>query len=507
MADGNGGAMPQVGSDTGQNETSASDSRAQAAAFWREANQLSREYLQIVHGLDGDELGRWRAWDRMEDGQAYYHGRPVAFNFLPCVFGPCAQQQFSAIAETTYRILCKVIHCYQSDAQFRTLFRFDPRVEELVLLPSGYHEPLPMARFDLIYNQEKQLLQFCEFNTDSSSGMLENSEACAAVAESDAFWEFQNTYPLESRCDVQFEGWARKLMDVLGTTAAFRRLKKEGRTPHVAIAVCMESPNPDVRELDAYQEIIEDLGWDCSIYDVRNLRMQDGRLVGSDALAGQNNVPIDGVWRFCIVVDLLKYWEEVQPFIEAVRSGAVALVGAFSTQIAHDKQLFALLRSPEVQPLLTPAEREFVEERIPFTAFLDDPSLNLAEVRSNPAGWVLKPTDWYATKNVTAGAECTEEQWNRLIDEALAVSDGSPYLVQRFVAPAASEAIPMYGNEADFTAKPRPFGGLYGLYCHCGQFAGVYVRQGPFEVIGSAREGLVAPVFWLQGENEPSFVR
>ncbi|WP_281508490.1 hypothetical protein [Parvibacter caecicola] len=464
--------------------------------------QLARQYLQVVRGLHGDEPGRWRAWERMEDGQAYYRGLPVAFDFLPTLFTPASRRNFASIVETTYGILRKVIHCYQSDAQFRKLFRFDPRVEELVLLPSGYEEPLPMARFRLLYNQQTEAFQFCEFNTDSSSGMLENAEACAAVAESDAFWEFQSRYPLESRCDEQFEGWAEKLMAIFRTTAAFKQLQREGQVPHVAIAVCMESPNPDVRELDAYQEIIEDLGWDCSIYDVRDLRVEDGRLVGRNALAGQNNVPIHLVWRFCIVVDLLKYWDEVQPFIKAVRTGAVTLVGAFSTQIAHDKQLFALLRHPEVQPLLTFEERAFVEERIPFTAFLDDPSLDLEEVRACPADWVLKPTDWYATKNVTAGAECTTEQWNRLIDEALASRDGSPYLVQRFVAPATSPAIPLYGREADFTAAPQPYGNLFGLYCHCGQFAGVYVRQGPQEVIGSAREGLVAPVFWLKNADE-----
>lgn len=470
-------------------------------AVFEQGLQLAAEYAAMVNGLDGDELGRWRAWERMEDGQAYYHGMPVAFDFIPCLLPPAAAETFSAMVETTYGILCKVIRRYQVDEQFRALFRFDPRVQQLVLLPSGYDEPLPMARFDIIYSQQEQRFRFCEFNTDSSSGMLENSEACAAVAESDAFWEFQASHPLESRCHVQFEGWARKLMALYRGTSACQELLRQGRVPHMAIAVCMESPNPDVRELEAYQEIIEELGWDCSIYDVRNLYMDNGRLMGANALAGANDRPIDVVWRFCIVVDLLKYWDEVQPFVEAVAGGAVTLIGAFSTQIAHDKQLFALLRMPQLQGMLTADERQFVEDTIPFTAFLDDPSLDLEEVRCHPAEWVLKPTDWYATKNVTAGGECTEEEWNRLIDEALGARGGSPYLVQRFVTPAETPAIPLYGNEADFTAVPQPFGNLYGLYCHCGTFAGAYVRQGPHEVIGSARQGLVAPVFWLKGDG------
>ncbi len=476
--------------------------RFEDKAAFEQSAQLISEYIATVARLDGDEPGRWRAWERMEDGQAYYHGLPVAFDFVPCLLPPAAQRCFSAMVETTYGILCKVIRRYQTDEQFRSLFRFDPRVQELVLLPSGYDEPLPMARFDVLYSQQEQRFCFCEFNTDSSSGMLENSEACAAVAESDVFWEFQATHPLESRCNVQFEGWARKLMALYRGTGACQELQQQGKVPHVAIVVCMESPNPDVRELEAYQEIIEELGWDCSIYDVRSLYTEDGRLMGADALAGASGQPIDMVWRFCIVVDMLKYWDEVQPFVEAVRSGAVTLIGAFSTQIAHDKQLFALLRTPQLQEMLTPEERQFVEDVIPFTAFLDDPGLDLTEVRRNREQWVLKPTDWYATKNVTAGGECTEEEWNRLIDEALAIRDGSPYLVQRFVTPAETPAIPLYGNEADFVAAPRPFGNLYGLYSHCGSFAGAYVRQGPHEVIGSARQGLVAPAFWVEDDSQ-----
>ena len=470
--------------------------------FMEADERLNREYLNGVHQLKGDEMGRWCAWERMERGDAYYHGLPVAIDFLPRIFSPGARSYFAETVRTTYRILCKVIARYQEDAAFRSLFRFDPRVRELLLIPSGYEEPLPMARFDMLYSQELGRFMFCEFNTDASSGMLENSESAAAVAESEAFWEFSQRHPLATRCEEQYEGWVRRFTELFVTTDLFAERSAGGRPPHVAIAVCLESPNPDVRELEAFQELFDDLGWECSICDVRAFEMRGGRLVASEALIGVAGQPIDAVWRFCVVVDLLKYWDEVQPFIQAARTGAVELIGAFSTQIAHDKQLFALMRRPEVLALLTPDEQAFVAERIPFTAFLDDPELDLQEVRAHPADWVLKPTDWYATKNVTVGSECTPEHWNALIDELLAATDGSPYLVQRFVAPSESAAIPLYGLEADFTAPPRPYGNLFGLYCQCGTFAGVYVRQGPHDVIGSAREGLVAPVFWSLADGE-----
>ena len=95
-----------------------------------------------------------------------------------------------------------------------------------------------------------------------------------------------------------------------------------------------------------------------------------------------------------------------------------------------------------------------------------------------------------------AGPECTPDEWKAYLEQAVQNSETS-YIVQRFYPPSQTTTIPIYGNATDFEAAPTSVGNLFGAYVYAGKFAGLYVRQGPHEVIGTAREGLVAPVLWV----------
>lgn len=497
---------------------------------WREENAaLTAEYLDYVNELQGDELGRRAAWKRMGEGTAYYRGEPAALSYLPRVFGSAMRCFVEKKALVAYGILTKVIERYRTDAAYRREFRFDPRVEELVLLPTGYDELLPVARVDFALNEESGELRFVEFNTDSSSGMDETRNALAAVEMTEPYQRFTKAHQASTDVEAQFAGWVRTFKRIYESSeqgcarraAGAQRAMSEGaqdagaasaqdavvvgeaaqdagaasvdERPRVAIVACLDSPNPHIGELETFMHTFEDEGFACSVFDVRQLRFDGEKLVGEKALAGESNVEIDCIWRFCIVVDLLEHWGEMQDFIEAVRSGKVPMIGGFSTQIVHDKQLFAILRKPATLAFLTQEEREFVERHIPRTVFLDELSAQeRAELKAHPERWVIKPTDWYASINVSAGAECDPEEWARLVDEMPA-----GFIAQEFFAPHKTDVVPLYGREEDFACEPRKFGNLFGAYVYAGKFAGLYVRQGPHDVIGSAREGLVAPVLWV----------
>lgn len=466
-------------------------------------HRYDQEYLTCVEALHGDEAGRRRAWKAMEAGSAWYHGAPVAFDFLPRCYDASEEERFAAIAHTTYGILRKVMERYRTDPVYAAQFRFDPRVRELLALPDPLPEPLPMARFDMLYHDSDGSFVFCEFNTDSSSGMNETKEALYALEQAPSWQRFTQAYSVTNDVERQFEGWVRHFTALMKAALAARGVELSPtaplpKRPHLGIVVCLDSPQPEIGELEAFVPLFNKAGFACSVFDVRELTFDGETLWGNQALAGPSNVALDCLWRFCIVVDLLEHWDEVQNFIAAIAAEKVLMAGSFATQIVHDKQLFALLRQPATLEFLTPEEQAFITAHIPFTAFLDDPSLDLEAVRSHPEQWVLKPTDCYASKNVTAGKECSLPAWNQLIDQCLTNPGPSPYLVQEFVAPEVTPAIPLYGNPEDFTASPQPFGNLLGLFSHCGDFGGTYLRQGPEQVIGSARAGLVTPVLWVE---------
>ena len=63
---------------------------------------------------------------------------------------------------------------YLKNPSYRKLFPFSRKLEELILIPNGYQSLLPIARFDIFYNEENGNFKFCEINTDGTSAMNED---------------------------------------------------------------------------------------------------------------------------------------------------------------------------------------------------------------------------------------------------------------------------------------------------------------------------------------------
>ena len=463
-------------------------------------NAFEEEYLSIMAELDGDEAGRRAAWERMVEGNAYRHGVPAGINFLPRLYSQEMRAFFKTTSETMYGILAKVLRRYRDDKDYRREFRFDPRVEELVAIPNPYEEPLPFGRVDLLLDEETLDFRFCEFNSDSSSGMNENAEALAAIRLSETYRRFAAHHTLADDVERDFTGLVddfTRIYRSTGAPAATRLDEAGAQKPRLALVVLLDLPKPALGEMERYREYFMVRGYECSVFDARELEFDGERLIGRNALVGESDMEIDVIWRFCIVVDLLAHWDEVQGYVEAVRQGKVVMIGGFSTQVIHDKQVLAVLRRPATLAMLDERERAFVEAHVPATYFLDDPALEDKDLAHNKDQWVLKPADWYESNFVVAGRGVSDEEWAAALDEARSHASGSRFLVQEYFAPGNVTAIPLDGNEADFTAPPRRFGNLPGLLLFDGEFSGIYARQSDNAVISGSRGAVVCPILWV----------
>lgn len=453
---------------------------------------LAEEYLELVRTADASGRGRRDAWRRMEASSAYVGGAPAPISYLPRVLDQRTRENLASTALAVHGILEKMIAAYLDDPQFRKLFAFDPRVRDLILAPRASACLLPYARFDCFFDEAAGKARFVEFNADCSSGMNKTRAALSALRPSAPYRAFSARHRLADDEKRLFEGWVGDFLRLYGAVEGAKE------RPHVAIVMCMDGDDVPLGELARYAELFRAAGADASVCDVRDLTFRGGRLTCAHPREGAPGRPIDVVWRFCIVVDLLQHWDSCQDFVTAVTSGTVPMIGSFATQVAHDKQLFAVLRTPAAQALLTPAERALVEDSIPFTAFLDDPGLDVEQLLENPARWVIKPTDWYDNKGVYVGAQLSRPEWEAAVERCRADASPSAYLVQEFCAPARTPAIPLYGSEADFTGPVRDFGCLTGLYVFAGQFAGVYNRLGPTANVTAPGTFVVAPTLWVQ---------
>lgn len=451
----------------------------------------TREYFVLMDSLDGDIPGRRAAYDYMQNSTAIVHHQVVACSFIPRLFNARTYQVMKDTAETAHRILCKVIERYLEDPEYRRAFDFDPRLEELILLPRGYDAVLPFARVDTFIDEDDFRVKFCEFNADGSSGMNENREITASVAQSATFEEFAKHHKVEG-CEL-FESWVDKFLEIYATY--------ERRVENPRFAICDYLENGVVDEFYIYADLFRERGVDCVVVDVRDLHF-DGDVL-RDAEGGQ----VDAVWRRCVTNDVIDHWDESQELLNAVRAEKVALIGSFAGHIVHDKQIFKVLFDERTTAFLDGDEISFIEETVPLTAFLDENYINVPQIRANKDEWIIKPTDHYGADDVYAGCFVTQQEWEELVDKFANSRAGFPFIVQRYIRPFKTETLPPDTGidqlpDSEVSDEPKLYNNLNGLYLYNGEFEGVFSRLGPLPTISKDMQGMTAATIWVDVDAE-----
>lgn len=447
------------------------------------------EYLAIVDELGGCAAERIAARGYMEHSTAIYHGVVVDSSFVPRFYDRATYDHFKYIAETSHRILVKVMREYLENPAYRACFDFDERLVDLILLPRDYDAMLPFARVDLFLDEKTLDATFCEFNGDGSSGMNENREIGASIANAAPLREFAKRHALQTCDEALFPGWVDEFLSIYDTYA----FKVE--QPHVAIVDFLE--NAITEEFKIFAKLFASRGVECSVYDVRDLAFENGKLVGKKAFFGRDNAPINAVWRRSVTNDIIEHWGESQALIQAVRERKVALIGSFAGHIVHDKQIFQVLFMPQTRAILTPEENSFVDATVPFTSFFDESHVNVAQVKATREQWIIKPTDAYGSKDVYAGVDFSDEEWAAIVDRYVNGAAGAPFIVQRYCTPFRTKTLPLYGEPEDSSREAVPYNNLSGLYLYNGRFTGVFSRLGPEPVICKKTRGITSQTLWV----------
>lgn len=446
----------------------------------------THEYFQIMDELGGDIAGRRAAYDYMQRSTAIVHHQVVACSFIPRLFNKKTYEVMKDTAETAHRILCKVIEHYLDDPEYRRAFDFDPRLEELILLPRGYASVLPFARVDTFIDEDDYRVKFCEFNADGSSGMNENREITTSVAQSETFKRFSERHQVQG-CEL-FESWVQAFLDIYATY--------ERRVDNPRIAICDYLENGVVDEFHIYADLFRQRGVECVVADVRELAF-DG-----EVLRDKDGQRVDAIWRRCVTNDVIDHWDDSQELLNAVRAEKVALIGSFAGHIVHDKQIFKVLFDERTVAFLDGDEISFIEETVPMTAFLDDDYINVPQIRANKDEWIIKPTDHYGADDVYAGCSVSQEEWEALIDKFANGRAGFPFIVQRYIRPFKTETLPPDAGidelpDDEVSDAPLRYNNLNGLYLYDGMFTGVFSRLGPLPTISKDMQGMTAATIWV----------
>ena len=416
--------------------------------------EIRREYMDLINAdPEKNREGALALKDNMERSPLYYHDRFTSRTLqIPRLYSEDMAEQFRKIVAVTAQILEKVIREYLDHADYRALFPFSEELEELILLPRGYEEVLPIARFDIFYHEDTGKFSFCEINTDGTSGMNEDRLQDEFILDNPAHQEMRRRYRFQTF--ELFDSWVCTFMQL------YRTYEKQVDRPNIAIVDFLDTGT--LREFQEFARHFQKAGQNCEICDIRDLRFENGTL-----LSPSGHV-IDAIYRRAVTTDIMEHKKEVQPFLAAVRKNACFIAGSFCTQIVHHKYLFHILHLPRTMQFLTEEEQDFIREHVPQTCPFSREYISREEVISERERFILKPDDSYGSSGVYAGVEYSREEWEQIVDRVYEAG----YICQEYVPQYASENIDFAFGDGRWHSYIT----MAGLYVYNGSFAGVFSR-------------------------------
>lgn len=399
------------------------------------------------------------------------HGYYVYTMYMPKLFTEDMADYFKQISDTMYSILIKVIAEYEKNPMYRQLFGFDKRLEELILRPDRYDCKLPIARIDIFFNEDDYSFKFCEFNADGASAMNEDRELNIAASNTHAFKKFSEKFNV--RTYNLFDTWVDEFMKIYSTYP--------DRTNQPGVAIVDFIHGEPETEFTEFQKTFISHGYECEICNITDLIYENGSLLTSDGKK------IDVIYRRAVTCDIMEHYDEVQPFINAVKDNAVCLIGDFKTQVIHNKIVFKILHSDMTKEFLTAEEAEFIEKHIPYTVSLTDETAWQNDIFNNKNKWVIKPEDSYASKGVYAGVEFdNDDEWKAAVLKNI----DNHYLLQEYCEPYTTTNIDL---THDKNAKYKQYSALTGLFVYNGKFSGIYTRMAKNSIISTQYSEMSLP--------------
>ena len=433
---------------------------------------IEAEYLDCI--TDNFSIQKKSARDvveYLEQSTAKYHNRTVRTLYCPKLFTNDEIEFFERLISQLYGIFDKVIKEYEQNADYRKLFNFPPEIEQLILRERTYSTNIPIARIDVFYNEKNNDFTFCEFNTDGSSAMNEDRELNIAINKTIAFQEFSKTHNVKSF--ELFDSWIDELLTIYSEC--------NDNKPNIVITDFME--NSTENEFKIFADRMKNRGLNAEICDIRNLKYFNGKCLTESGMC------VDLIYRRAVTSDIIKHFDEVTDFINAVRDNAVCLVGDFRTQIVHNKALYRILFLDETKRILSDSENNFIRRHIPFTVSLTGEFLQTnPDVFENKNEWIIKPEDSYGSYGVHAGVECeSENEWH----EHLKNCADKGYILQAFCNPYQLKNIRF--NDSSDNPEWVDVSNLTGIFVYNGKVKGLYSRVSLSEIISTQYSEISLP--------------
>lgn len=416
-------------------------SQATSSAAFSPTNPPSSELTAAIehyHGLLNGPLAD-DAKARLHAGTARYRlsfgERPICNVLRPLFVTARQYEYFQRESTLVLSALQKLYRAVLEDAALRAELDLSPAEEELVQIEPGYAAPDASGRLDAFMNSHDDF-SFVEYNADSPGGILYGD------ALSEIFMEMQLVKEFGQRFPVQRVPLRPQLLETLLT--AYRQHGWQER-PRIAIVDWREAAT--YAEFEICRAYFESQGYATIIVDPRELDYRGGWLRAGD-------FKINLVYKRLIVSELLDRCGLQHPLVRAARDRAVCVVNSYRVQLLTKKAVFALLDDPAHEHMFNVAEISALRRHIPWTRKLRPAtttyhgrSVDLLEfAASHREQLVLKPNSEYGGRGVLLGWECSDEQWQQALREAV---NGS-FVVQERVEVLQQSFPTLHGEEITY---------------------------------------------------------
>lgn len=388
-------------------------------------------------------------------------GRYLKALHIPKIYGKDDIEKFEEIVTITNKICEKIVLEYIENESYRKIFPFfSDKLKELILIPRGYNSVIPIARFDIFYNEETKDFKFCELNTNGTSGARDELMAYEALSMSPTFNDIKNEYKLE-----KFELFDTLVDSFMDT---YRTYYKSVENPYIAIVDFLDKGI--LKEFELFEQSFKNKGLNIEICEIRDMKYINNELISP------SGHKVDAVYMRTVTCDVEKNLDQIKDFIDAAKDENICLLGSFCTEIIHSKWIFVAMWEQETFDILSEEEVNFIKAHVPKTCLLSESKIDLNKVKENKDDYVIKPIDNYGSSGVYVGKIYTKEQWIELIEK----NTDKDYLIQEFCQPYKTENIYM-PEDKEF----KLYSNMPGLFSYNGQFKGVYSRLSDSDIIST----------------------
>ena len=428
----------------------------------------SRKYIEVLRKYDFAASERCRASKAIDSSDIKAHGKSIPFSYVPLFINNDDLAFFQKSTDILYSILKKVTKQYIENPEYRKIFGFSKKLEELILLPCNYSEIIPVGRNDFFFDTETKAYSFCEFNTDGTGGMSRDREITKEILETFPDQDFIKNEGLHGFDTI--DKIASNLISVYrSSTIAVKK-------PLFAIVDWKEEGV--MSDFDRFISSFIRQGVECRFTDMRDLVFDGKNLVDKN-----DGRVINGIYRRAVTSVILSRLSDCKGLIEAVRNNAVVLMGHFRTSIVHSKMISVALCDPQTEKILSEEEKAYIKAHIPSTYRLKSgyfPQSALESAIENKDEWIIKPEDDFGSHGVFSGLDASKEEWEELLSKS--IDKGN--ILQRFCPRYDFDLLSPTANSIERIPL------MLGAYTSCGKVVGFYSRAGKAGVIDFDHGGI-----------------